>query len=99
MIKLTDKGGDTFNLLATRAVDKMHYATRTNIRRAINETKEYSGGGFSQIVSLLIRRNNPNDRSGTESLSVGVIFKNGILQFGCHTFNRATSKQIVQWAR
>jgi hypothetical protein len=104
MIKLTDKNGEALNLLATRASDESHYATRSAIRKALDETVEYNGGGYSQItreplVELQIRRNDRDDVTYTESLTVGVIFKRGILQFGCHTFNRATSKQIVQWAR
>ena len=103
MIKLTDKHGAEFNLLTTRASDDTHYATRKNIRKALDATKEYNGGGISQItgepfVELTIRRKDRNNLGINESLEVGVILKSGILQLGCHTFNRATSKRVIRWA-
>jgi len=101
MIELTDKHGEAFNLLATRASDASHYATRKNIRKALDQIKEL-GNYVSDIgesnIMLAIQRSGPKNLLYTQSLQVGVILKRGILQLGCHIFSRATSKRIIRWA-
>jgi hypothetical protein len=106
MIKLFDRyneGEDAeFRLLSTRAKDKMHYATRRDIRTAIDcvmqlsHEDQYDASG--PVVRLMIKRNNSNDEAVTAFLEVGVTYQRGMLHLGCHTFGRETSKKIIRWA-
>jgi hypothetical protein len=106
MIKLFDRyneGEDSeFKLLSTRAVDSTHYATRKDIRRAIDKVMQLSHTDqydvIGPVIQLTIKRNDPNSEALKPIIEVGITYKRGILQLGCHTFNRENSKRIVRWA-
>lgn len=105
MIKLFDRyneGEDAeFKLLSTRAVDSTHYATRKDIRKAIDRVMQLSHedqyDASGPVVLLTIKRNS-NNEAMTPIMTVGVTYRRGMLHLGCHTFGRKTSKRIIRWA-